>query len=290
MSSHSADHRIGSTADPGNFRPAIDKTYGSFSGSFGATYNFSENLLARSNFAAAYRTPNLAELTSNGLHETRYEIGDNGLVPEKAHESDLSFHYHKENFTFEIAGFYNLIKNYIFISPSEDTTASGFEIFRYKQSNSTLFGGEADLHFHPKSLDWLHFETTFSSVIGKQENGDYLPFVPTHKLRFELRAEKENLFFLHKPFVSGHLSTAFNQHNAAPEETPTPGYTLLDLSFGGNLNVKNQLISVVLSANNFFDKKYIDHLSTLKETGFFNPGRNISLNLKIPFGLIKKHD
>ena len=74
------------------------------------------------NFAAAYRTPNLAELTSNGQHELRYEIGDNNLVPENAYETDLSIHYHRDNFTFDIAGFYNIINNYIFISPTGDTT------------------------------------------------------------------------------------------------------------------------------------------------------------------------
>ncbi len=36
----------------------------------------------------------IAELTSNGLHETRYKIGDNSLVPENAYETDLSIHYH----------------------------------------------------------------------------------------------------------------------------------------------------------------------------------------------------
>jgi iron complex outermembrane receptor protein len=269
------------------YRAALNKYYGSFSGSFGATYNFSEKLLFRANFAAAYRTPNLAELTSNGQHETRYEIGDHNLVPENAYETDFSIHYHKDNFTFEIAGFYNIINNYIFISPTGDTTTSGINIFRYRQANSALFGGEADLHIHPKPIEWLHFETTFSSVIGKQENGDYLPFVPAHKLRFELRAEKENLLFLQKAFVSVYTSTAFNQNNAAPDETATTGYTLLDLSMGGSIKIKNQMMSVSISANNLLDKKYIDHLSTLKEVSLYNPGRNIALNFKIPFGVTR---
>ena len=281
---------IGLPADSMTYRAAIDKNYGSFSGSLGTTYNFSEKLLFRANFAAAYRTPNLAELTSNGQHETRYEIGDNNLVPENAFETDLSIHYHKENFTFEIAGFYNIINNYIFISPTGDTTTSGINIYRYRQTNSALFGGEVDLHIHPKPIEWLHFETSFSTVIGKQNNEDYLPFVPAHKLRFELRAEKEKLLFLQKGFVSAITSTAFNQNNAAPDETATTGYTLLDLSIGGNINVKNQLISVSISANNLFDKKYIDHLSTLKEVGLFNPGRNIALNLRIPFTIAKPPD
>ncbi len=280
---------IGLATDTMTYRAPLDKSFGSFSGSLGATYNLSEKLLFRANFAAAYRTPNLAELTSNGQHELRYEIGDNNLAPENAYETDLSLHYHKDNFTFDIAGFYNIVNNYIFISPTGDTTASGIDIFRYKQANSTLFGGEAGLHVHPKTIKWLHFETTFSSVIGKQQNGDYLPFVPAHKLRFELRGEKEKLMFFKKAFASINTCTAFNQNNAAPDETTTAGYTLIDLSIGGNIKIKNQFISLSISANNILDTKYIDHLSTLKEVNLYNPGRNISLNLKIPFG-VKMND
>lgn len=277
---------IGLATDTMTYRAPLDKSYGSFSGSLGVTYNLSEELLFRANFASAYRTPNLAELTSNGQHELRYELGDKNLVPENSYETDLSLHYHKDNFTFDIAGFYNIVNNYIFISPTGDTTASGINIFRYKQANSTLFGGEAGLHVHPTIIKWLHFETTFSSVIGKQQNGDYLPFVPAHKLRFELRGEKEKLMFFKKAFASINTCTAFNQNNAAPDETATKGYTLIDISIGGNIKMKNQFISLSISANNIFDTKYIDHLSTLKEVNLYNPGRNISLNLKIPFGVI----
>jgi iron complex outermembrane receptor protein len=282
-----ATQTIGLSSDTMTYRPALDKYFGSFSGSLGATYNLSEYLLFRTNFAAAYRTPNLAELTSNGQHEQRYEIGDHNLVPENAYETDLSIHYHIDNFSFDIAGFYNIINNYIFISPTGETTNSGIPVFRYQQANSALIGGEAGLHVHPEPIKWLHLETTFSSVIGKQRNGEYLPFVPAHKLRFELRAEKENLLFLQNVFVSVNTSTYFSQKNAAPDETSTKGYTLVYIGIGGHIKMKNQLVYLSISANNLFDKKYIDHLSTLKEVGLYNPGRNIALTLKIPFGVIR---
>jgi iron complex outermembrane receptor protein len=178
-----------------------------------------------------------------------------------------------------------MINHYIFISPTGDKTDTGVGIYKYMQNNSTLFGGEAGVHIHPKYFNWLHFETTFSTVIGKQQNGDYLPFVPANKLKFELRAEKEKLAFLHEAFVSVNSNTAFNQNKAAPDETITSGYTLFDLSIGGNLKTNYQNIFIGFSANNIFDRKYVDHLSTLKEVNLYNPGRNLALTLKIPFGI-----
>jgi len=278
---------VGLPSDEG-FREAVDKNFESFSGSIGATVQITEKLLFRSNFAAAYRTPNLAELTSNGQHETRYEMGNSNLVPENSYEMDMSLHYHHDNITFDLAGFYNKIDNYIYISPTRDTSETGLPVYRYFQTNSALYGGEAGIHIHPKPLEWLHFELTYATVIGKQQNDDYLPFIPANKFNIELRGEAKKLTFLTNAFVSINSSTAFNQPNAAPDETTTNGYTLVDLSFGGSIKLKNQYISIGISANNLFDIKYIDHLSTLKEVNFYNPGRNITFSLKVPFGISKK--
>jgi iron complex outermembrane recepter protein len=277
---------VGSLADQEFFRPVVDKHFGSFSGSAGATFNYSEALLFRVNAAAAFRTPNLAELTSNGPHELRYEIGSSNLVPENSREFDMSMHYHIDNFVFDIAGFYNRVNNYIFISPTSDTTNTGMKVYRYKQTDSYLFGGEAVMHFHPVQLRWLHSKLTFSSVVGKQDSGDYLPFIPAHKLLFEIRAEREKLLIMHDAFIAFNTLTAFHQNNPAPDETSTNGYTLLDLSFGGNIRIRKQVMSLSISANNLFDRRYTDHLSTLKEVNLCNQGRNIALSLKIPFGLL----
>ncbi|MFH0843700.1 MAG: TonB-dependent receptor [Bacteroidota bacterium] len=273
---------VGIPAQP-DYRAAIEKHYNSLSGSMGATYNVSKKFLLRANFASAYRTPNLAELTSNGQHETRYEIGDQNLNPEKSFETDLSLHYHIDNLTIDLAGFYNNVNNYIFISPTGDTTNSGLKIYRYNQGNSFLYGAEAGIHFHPQSLKWLHFMTTYSTVTGKQKDGNNLPFIPANKLYFELRAGKKKLSVLHDAYIMITSSVVSGQDNPAPEETLTKGYSLFDLTVGGQIKVKDQNISIILGVTNIFDKKYIDHLSTLKEINFFNPGRNITMTLKIPF-------
>jgi iron complex outermembrane receptor protein len=270
--------------DSATYRAALDKSFGSFSGSIGATWQLSEELLFRANVASAYRAPNLAELTSNGPHETRYEMGENSLVSEKSYEADLGMHYHAENLTIDLACFYNRVNDFIYIAPTGTMSSEGLPIYQYMQNDSRLYGGEAGVHIHPKTIEWLHLEGTFSTVTGVQDNGNYLPFIPASKVNLEARAEKEKLLFLSEVFVSIRSGTAFSQDNIAPDETATSGYTLFDLTFGGNLKVQKQMVSIVLSANNLFDTKYIDHLSTLKEVGMYNPGRNIAFMLRVPFG------
>jgi len=82
-------------------------------------------------------------------------------------------------------------------------------------------------------------------------------------VNLEAKAEKAKLLFLDEVIVALRSNTAFSQDNIAPDETATPGYSLFDLEVGGNLKVQKQMISIVLSANNLFDRKYVDHPSTL---------------------------
>ncbi len=261
----------------------FSKDYGSFSGSAGATYNLSDILFLRANIASAYRTPNLPELTSNGQHETRFELGNHDLKPESSLESDFSMHFHNETMTFDVACFYNNINNYIYISPTGITTESGLPVYKYLQSDSKLYGYEAGAHLHPRSLEWLHLQVTYSSVLGIKNNGEYLPFVPANKLNTEVKAEKEKLWFMRNAFISMLSHTALDQDNQAPDEFATDGYTIFDANIGCNIIAGKQNINLKFTISNILDKKYIDHLSTLKEVNFFNPGRNIALTINLPF-------
>jgi iron complex outermembrane receptor protein len=156
-------------------------------------------------------------------------------------------------------------------------------VYKYLQANAGLYGGEAVVHIHPKPVEWLHLETTYTSVTGKRENGEYLPLIPAHKLRMEIRGEMKQLGLLENGYLKFSALHAFDQHNLAHEEEATAGYTLYDAGIGATVKVSNQPVELGLTLNNIFDIKYIDHLSTLKEAGYFNPGRNLAFSLKIPF-------
>jgi len=273
---------VGNPAEAETYRSALDKNFGSLSGSLGFTYHPTESFYFRSNLATAFRTPNLAELTSNGPHEAIYEMGDETLQPEKSVEFDMSAHWHKTHFTLDLAGFYNLVNDFIFQAPTGLKTPGGISIYRYRQSDSRLYGGEAGLHVHPQYLPWLHVETTYAWVVGRQRSGDYLPFVPAQKINVELRAETNRLGVLSNAFVEARMHHAFDQNHPAPVETATPGYSLFDLGIGGTLDWRSQPFMLGLTVSNLFDVRYVDHLSTLKEVGAFNPGRNVILSLKIP--------
>jgi len=269
----------GTPGEEGSFE-AIDRSFDSFNASLGYKTNLTDNLTMRLNVASGFRAPNLAELSSNGVHEGtyRYEIGNADLKTEQNLQTDLNLEYGNSHLEFFINGFYNHINNYIYVSPTGEQLEDN-DVFQYVQSNAKLYGGEIGLHLHPHPLDWLHYETSFETVTGKKQNEDYLPFIPANSWNNSIRTEFKIKNWLEEGFASFNVNTTFNQNNVSGFETASKGYTLINLGLGGKVKWGKTAFDVNLNANNLFDKKYIAHLSRLKNDGIPNIGRNIVLGV-----------
>ena len=262
----------------------LDRNFNSINAAVGYKINLSKKSIARMNLATGFRAPNLAELTSNGVHEgtNRYEIGNPNLENEQNVQTDISLEYKNKHIEFFVNGFYNAIKDFIFIEPNGEVIRED-DVFVYQQENAELYGGEIGFHLHPHPLDWLHFESSFETVIGKQKNGTYLPLIPANSLVNTIRVESKTAQnWLNNGYAYITLKSVFDQDNVGDFENPTKGYNLVNLGFGGNVLAFNTPFEVRLSAQNIFDKTYISHLSRLKTDGIANIGRNISLAISIP--------
>ena len=259
---------------------AVNNAYNSFTTSLGFKTSLSEKITARINLASGFRAPNLAELSSNGVHHgtNRFEKGNNSLQNEKNIQIDVSLEYKTEHFELFANGFYNHINDYIFIAPT-DEIEDGEKVFSYTQEDAKLYGGEIGFHLHPHPQDWLHLESTFETVIGKQENGNYLPLIPANTWRNTFRTEFNYKDWLKQGYSSLILESTFSQKNVSAFETTTPNYNLINFALGGDFYMKNIKFSTLVTVNNLLNKTYINHLSRLKDDGIFNQGRNIVLGI-----------
>lgn len=269
----------GEVGEEGYFE-GIDKKFQSFNSSLGFKTNLKENITLRVNLASGFRAPNLAELTSNGVHEgsNRYEIGNSNLKNEQNFQTDLNLEYRNPHFEVFVNGFYNHVTNYIFISPN-GTIIDGNDVYDYVQDNAALFGGEAGIHFHPHPLDWFHITSSFESVIGKKSNGDNLPLIPANKWNNSFKTEFKSTKYFKESFAVVNVEYTLNQNNSGEFETKSNDYTLVNLGFGGKVVLGKTAFDVNLNANNLLDKTYISHLSRLKTDGIPNIGRNIVLGV-----------
>jgi len=278
------DHRNITSEEPLDLLPGIlDRSFNSFNMALGYKLDLLKKVTARINLATGFRAPNLAELTSDGTHEgtNRYEIGNSDLTQEKNFQTDISLEYNNKHIEFFVNGFYNSINNYIFIQPNGEVIDE-VDVFVYTQEDANLYGGEIGFHLHPHPLDWLHYESSFETVIGKRNNNQYLPLIPANKLTNTIRVEGDNKSnWLKGEYAFVTLRSVFDQNNVDQFESTTNGYNLLDIGLGGNITLNKIPLEVRLSANNVFDKAYISHLSRLKTDGIANIGRNISLAVSI---------
>lgn len=274
-----ASKEHGEEGEEGYFLP-IDESFDSFNASLGYKTDLAQHFTMRINLASGFRAPNLAELTSNGVHEgtNRYEIGNLQLKTEQNVQADLNLEYNTEHFEFFANGFYNHINNYIYASPTGEILDEN-DVYAYTQDNAQLFGGEAGIHFHPHPLDWLHFESSFETVTATKDNGDYLPLIPANSWSNTLRTEFQLKNWLDNGYARLTIATTFDQNNVDGFETRSKGYTLVNLGFGGKVKMGKTAFEINLNGNNLFDKTYIAHLSRLKNDGIPNIGRNVVLGL-----------
>jgi len=206
------------------------------------------------------------------------------LQSQRNYEGDLSLHIHSKHILIDLAGFYNYINDYIFLSPTSDTTHDGDFIYRYSQNDAELYGLEVIVEI--LATHNLGLKGTYSYIRGKQKGDINLPFIPQNKLKFDIKWHRKEVWIFNNFYVKIGTGIVFNQNNPAPFETNTSGYTLLNAGIGFSFNLSNQPVYLDIVGTNLIDEIYIDHLSTLKELGYYNPGRNIMIRLKVPFQVL----
>ncbi len=293
--------------------PYYHKLFSGFSGSLGIAYVFSNKWSAKANISRGYRSPNISEISANGVHPGTgiYQVGNPDFNPEFNIQEDLGLNFNTKIAVINFSVFYNSITDYIFNEKilndeGADSTRDGNTVYQFRQGRAALYGGELSIDIHP--IEHLHFENSVSLVYGNllsspgkpiTDSTRYLPDIPPMHGISELKYDFQNKgLHLVNGFVQ--LSAAFSGPQNRPyladnTETATPGYTLINAGIGaGFTNKQNKLLfNIYLFANNIFDVVYQDHLSRLKYFepypnspgpyhGIYNMGRNISVKLDFP--------
>ena len=293
----------------------FSRHFNGLTGSIGAVCNINEHLNLRLNLARGFRTPNMSELASNGVHEgsIRYELGNQHLKAEYSLQADLGLDFTSRYVSAQLALFANRIDNYIFTHRVAEVIDPDFITYAYTQGDARLLGFEAGVDFHP--IHSVHFSNTFSYVNAQLLNATpdtkYLPFTPAPKWSSELKWELSHhshptvahhhttdaahRSLLNNLYVAAGLDCYLKQsniYNDGDTETPTPGYALLSLSAGSDIQVKGKKIAeFYITADNLFNLAYQNHLSRLKyanenvitgRRGVYNMGRNIIFKVVVP--------
>jgi iron complex outermembrane recepter protein len=281
------------------FHP-FTSNFGGMSGSFGATYDFTQTVYMKANIAQGWRAPNVEECGADGVHDGTvvYEVGDNTIKPETNVEEDFTFGVNSKDVSFEADVFNNYIKNFIY-SRGTDSISNALSVggslfpdapvFKYTNGTAQMYGGEMSLDIHPSGLKWLELNATASYVTGGLLNVPdtlkYLPFVPPLKITGDviihlgnvgnfidhayvrvgvINVAQQNDVYTQSATFMG-LSTAETPAEYAASLAATAGYTLFNAGLGGHiLKHGHEFCELYVICNNIMNTTYMDYMSRFK--------------------------
>lgn len=235
-------------------------------------------LNVKANAATGNRAGNLAELSSNGLHEGIYrvEIGTPNLEMEENINTDMTVEVNSKHVFLSVSGYYNHFNNYIYLTATGEPAWFGFPRYRYTQQDATLYGGEFILSGNIGNH--VQLRGTFTATRGILDAGGNLPFIPANRTTTSFRYIKD-LAKGKGLYVEPELEYVLRQDRPALFETATGDYALIHINTGITTSIKKHDIKWNLSCRNVLNKAYTDHLSRLKYYGLNNEGINFILSV-----------
>lgn len=265
--------------------------YHNATGTLGAGRNLTDRWSVQLNVGTAWRAPNVSELFSDGVHHgaAAYEEGDATLIPEKALSTIGSIRYATDRLTFEVGGYLNHIRDYIYLKPQAEpilTVRGAFPYFKYTQTDATFRGmdGTLDLKLS-KHLSW-NSKMTYLRV-NDVRNDAYLVNIPANRWENQVKYSWPQLGAWKKMTLSVTNRWVGQQRRVPPASDfapPPAGYSLWNVQASSTLPLaEKRYLELTFTVDNMFDVAYRDYLNRFR---YFadEMGRNISLRARYVFG------
>jgi iron complex outermembrane recepter protein len=260
--------------------------FNNLSATFGANLRPTDNWEIKLNAANAWRSPNMNELFSDGVHHgaAAYEKGNINLRPEVAHNLSISTIYEHAKWGFELTTYLNYINNFIYLKPRTEngqlqtvlTVRGAFPAYDYTQVDARFAG--IDFDFNYLITKQLSVKSSYSLVRAKDIlNNVFMVNIPADRFENMLKYS----FKKREAFVSIGNRLVLRQNRVEPNSdflAPPPTYNIWRMDAGMKINK----ISLGLSVQNALNKAYREYLNRFR---YFADelGRNVSLRVKYEF-------
>lgn len=277
---------------------AQSRTLSAFTSDVGAVFRPVEGLAISGNVGRAFRAPTLFELFTNGPHlgEDRYEVGLPEAHPELSFNADLSVRWQVGRWSGQVAGYRNQIDNYLYVQPTntqvtvvtEAGDTASLPLYRFVQTARAVLWG-MDVAAEVEALSFLTLRGRFDFVRGtNRQTAEPLPLMPPP--RGDLEAELHTVGSrrdgrapgLGRAYVSVGTELVARQNRLGPFDTPTGGYTLLNLGAGLERALLGRNMTFDVRVRNATDARYTDFLSRYKLFAY-GQGRNVIFRAAMEF-------
>jgi len=270
---------VKAAADPVIGNPRLTRSFDSFSGSVGVSYEAFPDVRLGLNGSHSDRAPAAEELFVNGPHPGThsFEIGDPDLAKEKSNGIELTLRKSGDGFSFGASAYHIWFGDYIY-EQATGAIEDDLPVFEIRQATARYLGFEAEGSLRVAQLGAfaINVDALADYVRATIKAVGPAPRIPPLRLLGGLEAQSER--------VTGRLEVerVTAQRRLAELETPTKGYTMVNASVSLQPFAAHKQTSLTLSANNIFDVDARRHASFLKD---YAPlaGRDVRVTARFSF-------
>ena len=271
--------RLRAKADEQLETPSDSRRFTTWSASLGGQYEFTPGWRAGLSLSHSERAPAIDELFANGPHgaSQSFEVGDPNLGAEKSNSAELSLHHVAGPVHLTANAYYSRFSSFIFQAPTGEFE-DDLPVFEYRQGKAGYYGFElqGDAKFgQALGIDW-GAEFQADAVRATVRNFGPAPLIPPLRLMAALTGSRGQ--------VDGRLEVerAFAHDRTAPNETDTPGYTMVNAALDWHPFAARPELTLSVIGHNLFDVVARRSTSLLKD---FAPlaGRDIRFSARLSF-------
>lgn len=257
----------------------ITRNLTAVSGSVGGNYEVLPGWRLGADFSHSERIPSVEELFAFGPHggSEQFLVGDPNLSLEKSNGVEVNLQRTTGPVHVQGSVYYSRFSNFIFEAPT-GTIQDGLPVYAQRQGKADYYGFEVESDVElgkALGIDWRS-DLTADAVRAKIANFGNAPQIPPLRVLGGITGTRGQ--------VDGtvELEHVWNQRDTAPNETPTPGYTMTNASFDWHAFAANPKLTLSLTANNIFNVDARRHASELKD---YAPlaGRDIRVSVRLGF-------
>jgi iron complex outermembrane receptor protein len=257
----------------------ISRRFTPVSASIGANYDLGAGLRAGLSLSHSERSPSIDELFSLGPHggSQQFLIGNPELAKERSNAVELSVHQAAGPLHIQGSVYYSRFASFIYQAPTGEVE-DRLPVYEYRQGKANYYGfeleGDARLG-RALGIDW-GAELVADAVHASIEDFGPAPLIPPFRVLGAVTGSRGQ--------VDGRLEVerASAQHRTAPNETPTPGYTMVNAALDWHPFAAQPELTLSLQGNNLFDIDARRSTSVLKD---YAPlaGRDVRLSARMKF-------
>ncbi|MDP3527903.1 TonB-dependent receptor [Methylicorpusculum sp.] len=250
------------------------------SGSASALWNVTDQDSVSLSFTRAQRAPDVQELYSDGPHlaTQSYDIGNENLIEETAHNLELGFHIDREWAKLDLNLYQNWAQDYIArINTGEEQ--DHLPVYRAGQRDAQFQGFEAQLTIPLLETHYGSLDTQFFGdyTRGRFTDGSDVPRMPP--LRYGMQ-----LGWTHHVWDTNvRITRAEEQDKPGENETETDSYWLLNSTTSYKIAAGETTdFLMFVKANNLLDQTIRHSVSYLRNTAP-DAGRAVELGVRVVF-------